>query len=156
MTLNDSGYFFFRSVPYQFHFRIWKDILRHSTLPFTELAFQIRLRSDYKERTCKMNPIKFFKRVIRSVKYIISIWLIINCGHFCWIMPGCCSYCIKGWKLCFYVIKDMSLNSTFFLRNFAQGNVAKHKGIVVESNAYFLPGISKMWVDRFSHASFII
>ena len=37
-----------------------------------------------------------------------------------------------------------------------QGNVARHNGIVVESNAYFFPEMSRMLVVRFSQASFII
>ena len=45
---------------------------------------------------------------------------------------------------------------TDFFRNFAHGNVAKHNGIVVESKAYFFPGIFKMLVVRFSQASFIM
>ena len=36
----------------------------------------------------------------------------------------------------------------FFLRNFAHGNVARHNGIVVESKAYFFPGISKMLAEH--------
>ena len=44
----------------------------------------------------------------------------------------------------------------FFPRNFAYGNVARHNGIVVESNAYFFPGMSRILVVRFSQASFII
>lgn len=137
---DDSEWFrilLFRGVPKRFHFRIWKDILRHSTFQFTELALLIKFRSDYKKRICKVNSIKFLKRVISSVEYIISIWLIIDCGHCCWIILSSCST-VKGWNLYFYVIKDMGLNS-FFLWNFTQGNVAKYKGIVVESNAYFLP-----------------
>ena len=40
--------------------------------------------------------------------------------------------------------------------DFAHGNVARHNGIVVESNAYFFPEMSRMLVVRFSQASFII
>ena len=43
-----------------------------------------------------------------------------------------------------------------YLRGFDHGNVARHNGIVVESNAYFFPEMSRMLVVRFSQASFII
>ena len=44
----------------------------------------------------------------------------------------------------------------FLLRNFANGNTARHNGIVVESNAYFFPEMLRMLVVHFSQASFII
>jgi hypothetical protein len=49
--------------------------------------------------------------------------------------------------------KTWALTPPFFLLNLAYGNVERHRGMVVESNAYFFPGISKRLVDRFSQAS---
>ena len=53
--------------------------------------------------------------------------------------------------VCLWVFLELD-----FSRNFAYGNVARHNGIVVESNAYFFPEMSRMLIVRFSQASFII
>ena len=52
--------------------------------------------------------------------------------------------------------KTWALTPPFFLLNLAHGNVERHRGMVVESNAYFFPGISRRLVARFSQASFIM
>ena len=48
--------------------------------------------------------------------------------------------------------KTCAFTPPFLLRNFAHGNVARHNEIVVESNAYFFPEMSRMLVVRFSQA----
>ena len=45
--------------------------------------------------------------------------------------------------------KTCAFTPPFLLRNFAHGNVARHNEIVVESNAYFFPEMSRMLVVRF-------
>lgn len=52
--------------------------------------------------------------------------------------------------------KTCALTPRFLLLNFAHGKVVRRNGIVVESKAYFFPGIFKMLVSRFLQASFII
>ena len=42
--------------------------------------------------------------------------------------------------------KTWTFTPPFLLRNFAHGNVTRHNGIVIESNAYFLPKCQECWL----------
>ena len=100
----------------KFGFHIRKDILRILHFHLRNLNF----RFDFTLTTKNLQD--GFDKVLWTtftLCQICKIWLIINYGHYCWIISECCSYYIEGWNLYFYIIEDMNFGAIFFYQNFA-------------------------------------